>query len=704
MNSRSSNSSTISSSYSGSTLQKGSGPVVANQEHLNMLKLYQNHQASNYHDSGNMNTATTGVNTLSNSNTLSAAATNSILSQNNNNSHLKMSMINQSNQVRKNNSIIQANLPLQQNNITSQRSNSSLRHQNQLSVQHSQGQSQGSITSSQLKNQLKKNAIKEIPSMRSFACAVNEDSSKEIEREMRGKVKMDQALNRDRIMMPQDSKGLIMLYGGTKDERRRQNSKDSFERSLDEQFGDENKNTSNFKQRSNSLLSTQMKLQHSRMGSKAIRDQSNNKRINSSSVFGCVGQEKQKVYEISSYKRDAANLMANRIMKKVRGYFVILQDFAAFQEEVQAMANYNSKFNINQAFEDFKQKQDEKSKTGQDLVIKKECKKFSQSQAIYDNSKSNNRWQQMTHIQDNFIKELSDNVFLSQDKMMSQTYAAGNVTSNLKIKIQSSKDHTPVNIFQTYLKSNNIVSPIPMETQPTDFYDLEGEEEFFDFNQKLGLPSSGHHKDSIKQKSDSVTHHQQNNQESVMKNIKNTFRNKVKNIKSDFNNLLSAREAKQQETDQFMECGQEQQYQLMTQRCNPSEDKENNFNFSNNKTSQMRDVMSFKNKKTTQIKRDKINIQTSVPLSTVNQRKNLKIVQLNSRDEEQLTTQETLASNYNMNEELYLKIQEKLLGIIQYKELKHKFLYFMSWKQLSLQNGQSAQESLHISHISVAPQ
>ena len=44
--------------------------------------------------------------------------------------------------------------------------------------------------------------VKEIPSMRSFACAVNEDSSKEIEREIRGKVKMDQALNRDRIMMP----------------------------------------------------------------------------------------------------------------------------------------------------------------------------------------------------------------------------------------------------------------------------------------------------------------------------------------------------------------------------------------------------------------------------------------------------------------------------------------------------------------------
>lgn len=55
----------------------------------------------------------------------------------------------------------------------------------------------------------------------------------------------------------------------------------------------------------------------------------------------------------------------------------------------------------------------------------------------------------MTNIQDNFLKELNDNnIFLSHDKM-SATYAAGetNVTSNLKMKIQNNKDHTPVNIF-----------------------------------------------------------------------------------------------------------------------------------------------------------------------------------------------------------------------------------------------------------------
>lgn len=67
---------------------------------------------------------------------------------------------------------------------------------------------------------------------------------------------------------------------------------------------------------------------HSRMVSK-VKEQ-NKKRMLSTSIFGGMGTEKQKIYEISSYKRDAANLLANRILKKFRGYFVILQDFAAF--------------------------------------------------------------------------------------------------------------------------------------------------------------------------------------------------------------------------------------------------------------------------------------------------------------------------------------------------------------------------------------
>lgn len=66
---------------------------------------------------------------------------------------------------------------------------------------------------------------------------------------------------------------------------------------------------------------------------------------------------------------------------------------------------------------------------------------------------------------------------------MSSTYNAG-LTSNLKIKVQNSKDHTPVNIFQTYLKSNNVVSPIPMEIHPTDFYDLDTVDDLFEFNNR----------------------------------------------------------------------------------------------------------------------------------------------------------------------------------------------------------------------------
>jgi hypothetical protein len=61
----------------------------------------------------------------------------------------------------------------------------------------------------------------------------------------------------------------------------------------------------------------------------------------------------------------------------------------------------------------------------------------------------------MTHIQDNFLKDLqtegstnNNPLFMSQDKLMSATYAAA-PTSNLKIKIQNggNRDHTPVNIF-----------------------------------------------------------------------------------------------------------------------------------------------------------------------------------------------------------------------------------------------------------------
>ncbi len=93
------------------------------------------------------------------------------------------------------------------------------------------------------------------------------------------------------------------------------------------------------------------------------RDQT--KKLTQSNFFG---QETRRAVEVPSYKRDAANLIANRIMKKYREYFCILQEFAAFQEvrivpiymtlqEVQAQTRYNSKFNINEAFNNFKHKQ-----------------------------------------------------------------------------------------------------------------------------------------------------------------------------------------------------------------------------------------------------------------------------------------------------------------------------------------------------------
>lgn len=90
------------------------------------------------------------------------------------------------------------------------------------------------------------------------------------------------------------------------------------------------------------------------------------------------------------------------------------------------MANYNSKFNINEAFEDFKQKQEEKSKLENPMSSSRtgtahHSKKLSQSQAVYGKeraSKSKRRWDEMTHIQDNFMRDMQENpIFLSQDKV-----------------------------------------------------------------------------------------------------------------------------------------------------------------------------------------------------------------------------------------------------------------------------------------------
>lgn len=54
----------------------------------------------------------------------------------------------------------------------------------------------------------------------------------------------------------------------------------------------------------------------------------------------------------------------------------------------------------------------------------------------------------------------NENLFMSQDKMTSGTFNNG---THLKIKIGNNKDHTPVNIFNTYLKTNTVASPIPLD-------------------------------------------------------------------------------------------------------------------------------------------------------------------------------------------------------------------------------------------------
>jgi hypothetical protein len=178
--------------------------------------------------------------------------------------------------------------------------------------------------------------VKDLPSMKSFACTLNEEQNKEIEKQMKSKWQLEKAINQDRIMMPQDTRGLVMLYGVNKEDekkRTRQNSRDSTEGS----FADEelqcvldSKNSfdssNNIRGRSNSF--NQKRGAVSREPSCRQKGlELNQRKMLSTSIFG---QERQKVYEISSYKKDAANLIANRIIKKFRGYFAVLYDFAAF--------------------------------------------------------------------------------------------------------------------------------------------------------------------------------------------------------------------------------------------------------------------------------------------------------------------------------------------------------------------------------------
>jgi hypothetical protein len=62
--------------------------------------------------------------------------------------------------------------------------------------------------------------VKDMPSLKSFAGSLNYDgdgSLKEIEKQIKGKWKMEQAMNNKQILMPHDSRGLVMIYGGAKD-------------------------------------------------------------------------------------------------------------------------------------------------------------------------------------------------------------------------------------------------------------------------------------------------------------------------------------------------------------------------------------------------------------------------------------------------------------------------------------------------------
>ena len=81
----------------------------------------------------------------------------------------------------------------------------------------------------------------------------------------------------------------------------------------------------------------------------------------------------------ASYKRDAANLMMNRLSKVFRQHFEEIKAFSAFQEEVEAQARFNSRFDIGRAFEEFKLKNQTKK------VIQEETLPIQRSRNIAKN-------------------------------------------------------------------------------------------------------------------------------------------------------------------------------------------------------------------------------------------------------------------------------------------------------------------------------
>lgn len=141
---------------------------------------------------------------------------------------------------------------------------------------------------------------------------------------------------------------------------------------------------------------------------------------------------------------------------------------------MQAQTKYNSKFNISEAFQNFKLKQDSKA---EDLT---------KSATLANGRKQ------------------AFNLFLSNDKPF-------NGASTMRTRVKDSGT-TPVNIFQTYLKQSTLASPIQMDRMlgGDNFCDIDTVDDFFDFQKKPESSQTG----------------------------KETFRDKLQSFKSDFNNML----------------------------------------------------------------------------------------------------------------------------------------------------------------------
>lgn len=131
-------------------------------------------------------------------------------------------------------------------------------------------------------------------------------------------------------MIPQDGRGLVMLYGVSKDKKANKENDSYFDNNNSscsrERAPRGSSKDNHFKRRSNSMQHYKKPMMRKGMSTK---DTNLPKHLLSTTLFGMDTKRQQ---EIQSYKRDAINLIANRFNKKMREYFGILHDFAAFQE------------------------------------------------------------------------------------------------------------------------------------------------------------------------------------------------------------------------------------------------------------------------------------------------------------------------------------------------------------------------------------